>query len=407
MRFYIWGSIRNRKIKNLITVGVGIVLVLLLCLYFGTLSGYETQLKDFAATVPVRCQVTNSSGSRETGLFISDSLVQGILESDLTKDETCMVWLMAGEGEFEPEDWAGNINLYVDGANRVEAVPGLTEDLLHLEDGTAEDFFSSDRLECIVNEQTCKERGWKAGDMIWLNFFYFMADNATMTLSCYTNPLELAQVKIVGTMEDLTSATGAVSPDVVLPFETVRSMFQRNEVPFMADTVSFQVSDPLRLNEFKAEMKELGLMEREAGAMDSYSGIALAAEDSSFISMASDLRFAMDTMKAFLPAVLVMAALIGYVVSSLLAGSRVEEYALLRLSGVGRFLSSAGFWAEQAVLILAGAAAGNLLAALFYSRMPVILLADGVLLAAYLAGAAAACWRMGRGSVMRLVWETK
>ena len=107
MRFYIGGSIRNRKIKNLITIGVGMALVLLLCLYFGTRSGYEKQLNEFAATVPIRCQVTNISGSRETGLFISDRMVQGVMESDLTKEVTCMVWLMAGEGEFEPEDLGG------------------------------------------------------------------------------------------------------------------------------------------------------------------------------------------------------------------------------------------------------------------------------------------------------------
>ncbi|HIV22607.1 MAG TPA: hypothetical protein IAC80_01575 [Candidatus Merdiplasma excrementigallinarum] len=407
MRFYIGGSIRNRKIKNLITIGVGMALVLLLCLYFGTRSGYEKQLNEFAATVPIRCQVTNISGSRETGLFISDRMVQGVMESDLTKEVTCMVWLMAGEGEFEPEDWAGNINLYVDGANRVEAVPGLTEDLIHLEEGTIQEFFSSDQLECVVNQQTCEERGWKVGDEISLNFFYFMADNATMTLSCYTNPLELARVKIVGTMEDLTTATGAVSPDVVLPLETVRSMFDRNGVSFMADTLSFQVSDPLRLNEFKEEMKGLGFMEREAGSMDSYSGIALAVDDSSFLSMARNLQFAMDTMTAFLPAVLALAALVGYVVSSLLAGSRSEEYALLRLMGIGRFRSSIGFWAEQAVLVLAGIAAGDLLAGIVYPGITVILLADGMLLGAYLLGAAAAYWRMGRGSVMELAQEIK
>ena len=95
------------------------------------------------------------------------------MESDLTKEAACRVWLMAGEGEFQPEDWAGNINLYVDGANRVEAVPGLTEDLVHLKEMTMQEFFSSDQMECIVNEQTCRERDWDVGDEIWLNFFLF------------------------------------------------------------------------------------------------------------------------------------------------------------------------------------------------------------------------------------------
>lgn len=396
MVFYMWGSIRKRKVKNIMSAGVGMALVVLLSLYFGNLSSYETQLEDFAKTVPVKCQVTNIGGSRETGLFISDNLVQGVLESDLTAEETVMIWLMAGEGEFDPSQWAGNINLYVDGANRAEAVPGLTEEKIHLAEGSAEEFFSSCRLECLVKEETLKERGWCVGDEIPLNFFYFMADNAAMTLSCYTNPLELAQVKIAGTLENMMAVTGAVTPDVVLPLEAVRAMYERNGVPFMADTVSFQVSDPLRLNEFKEDMRELGFMEREPGSMDSYSGIALAVEDESFISMASDLRFAMDTMEAFLPAVVLLTALTGYVVSSLFAASRREEYALLRLLGVGRVKSAAGFWVEQIVLVLAGAAAGDGMVLLFYPRPEVILLVNGVLLGAYFFGAAAAYWRMGK-----------
>lgn len=403
MIFYMLCSIRKRRVKNLITISISMALVFLLSLYFGNIHSYRKQLEEFAQNVPVYGQITNRNGSRENGLFISDRVVQGIQKSDLVENDTCMVWLMAGEGDFEPKDWAGNINLWVHGANRTEAVPGLTEDKLHLEEGTSKDFFSSDRLECIVNDQTCWRRGWKTGDKILLNFFYFIGDNDTMTLSCYSNPLELAEVEIVGTMEDLAAATGAVSPDIVLPFETVRAMYQRNDVSFMADTVSFRVKDPLKLNELKEEMKALGLVEKDLAAMDSYNGTALAVKDSSFISMASDLRQAITYMEAFLPIVILMVLVIGYVVSNLLGSSRVEEYILLRLQGVGRWRSALGFWAEQMLLVLAGVGAGDILVCLFDPGPVTILLVTGVLLSAYLAGAAAAYWRMSRGSVIRML----
>ncbi|MDO4305853.1 MAG: hypothetical protein Q4C77_03395 [Eubacteriales bacterium] len=403
MLFYILCSIRKRRVKNLITIGISMALVILLSLYFGNIHSYQKQLDDFAENVPIYCQITNKNGSRETGLFISDDIVQGIQNSDLVKDETCMVWLMAGEGDFEPKDWAGNINLWVHGANRAEAVPGLAEDGISLEQGTPDAFFSSDKLTCLVKEDTLARRGWKVGDKILLNFFFFTFDNATMGLSCYTNPLELAEVEIVGTMKEGNITTAAVFSDIVLPFETVRAMYQREEVAFLADTVSFSVKDPLKLNEFKEKMKGLGLQEKDLAAMDSYSGISLAVKDGNFISMASDLRQAIEYMEAFLPIVILMVLLIGYVVSNLLGGSRMEEYILLRLQGAGRWKSAVGFWSEQMFLVWIGIVTGDILVGLFYPEPATIALVTGILVTAYLAGAAVAYWRMSRGSVMQLL----
>lgn len=394
MFFYIIRSIKRRRVKNLITIGISMALVILLGLYFENIKSRREQLSDFAENVPVYCQITNSSGSRETGLFISDRIVRGIENSELTKDEIFMVWLMAGEGEFSPEDWAGNINLYVDGANRVEAVPGLTQEKIRFRDGYGEDFFTSERLECIVNEQTCERRGWKVGDKIFLNLFYLMGDNASMTLSCYTNSLELAEVEIVGTMTEMENVTSAEVPDIVLPFETVREMYRRNGVDFFADTVSFSVKAPLRLNDFKKQMKELGLMERNVEAMDSYSGTSLIVKDDSFISMASDLRRSIEYTEAFLPVIVLVVLVIGYVVSCLLGNSRTEECLLLWLQGAERWKIAMGFWTEQMLLILAGIVTGDILVCLFGLDMAVAAFVDGVLLAAYMTGAAAAYGRI-------------
>lgn len=132
------------------------------------------------------------------------------------------------------------------------------------------------------------------GDKIPLNFYYYIPDNRTMSLDL--SPLELTEIEIVGTMEEFVITTTATSPDILMPFETIREMYTENDVAFFADTVSFRVKDPLRLNEFKEEMKGFNLLET-ATAEDSYSGIALTVKDRNFISMASDLRRAIEYLE--------------------------------------------------------------------------------------------------------------
>lgn len=384
----------------MITVAISMTLVILLSLYFGSLQSYRMQLEDFAGTVPIYCQITNLNGNRTSGLFISDHVVQGIESSELVANVSCLVCLMTGEGEFTPAQWAENLNLFVDGANCIEAVPGLTEDIIHLKKGNVAEFFLSDKPECIISEKVMEKRGWQVGDKVPFNFYYYTPDNATLSLDL--SPLELTEIEIVGTMEDFVITTNAISPDIVIPFETIREMYLKNDITFFADTVSFQVKDPLKLNEFKEEMKDLNLLETVA-AKDSYSGVALMVRDHNFISMASDLRQAIEYMEVFLPAVILMVLAVGYVVSSLFGSSRLEEYTLLRLQGVGRWKGAMGFWAEQILLVFAGIVIGNLCIYIFFPDRMTIVIVSGVLISSYMVGAAAAYIRMSRGSVIELL----
>ena len=106
MLHYILCSVKRRKVANLVTVGISIMLVILLNLYFGSIRSYEKQLEDLAQSVPVYCQVTNLSGTLGNGLFISDRIVDALKQSDYVKDLSCMAFLMAGEGDFDSADYA-------------------------------------------------------------------------------------------------------------------------------------------------------------------------------------------------------------------------------------------------------------------------------------------------------------
>ena len=96
MLYYVLYSIKKRKIANLVTVGISIMLVLLLNLYFGSIRSYQEQLTDLAENVPIYCQVSNLSGTLVNGLFTPKRIVDALEQSDQVKDLSYMMVMMAG-----------------------------------------------------------------------------------------------------------------------------------------------------------------------------------------------------------------------------------------------------------------------------------------------------------------------
>ena len=400
MLTYILYSLKRRKAANQITVWISLLLVVLLNLYFGTMHSYERQLDELAENAPVYCRITNKNGSRDSGLFISESVLDGLSASSLIADESCAVYLLAAEGEYTQAEWERSVHLQVSGVNRTEAVDGLSVDKIQFSQQYDESVFTSDRPVCIVDESVMRKHGWETGDKIQLTMYYYNASSELFKLEAF--PLALVELEIAGSMESLMGVTGAIPPDVILPFEAVRRIYHQQEIPFFADTVSFYVDDPMRLNDFKEEMKSIGLMERDPTAMDSYIGYTLAVKDGNFVSMATQLRQSIEVMRSFLPIVCVLTFAIGYIVSYLLGNGRLGEYALLRLQGMGIVKGTVPFLGEQFILVLLGNLLGDALMLLF-AEPDVVIRVNGVVLAAYGIGIIMAYWRMGRKSVMGLL----
>lgn len=400
MLTYMLYSLKRRKAANQITVWISLLLVVLLNLYFGTMHGYGQQLHELSENAPVYCRVTNKNGSRDSGLFISESVLDGLSASSLPADESCAVYLLAGEGEYTQAEWERSVHLQVSGVNRTEAVDGLSADKIHFNQQYDESVFASDRPVCIVEESEMRKHGWETGDKIQLTMYYYNASSELFKMELY--PLALVELEIVGSMESLMGVTSAVPPDVILPFEAVRRIYHQQEIPFFADTVSFYVDDPMRLNDFKEEMKSIGLMERDPTAMDSYIGYTLAVRDGNFVTMATQLRQSIEVMRSFLPVVCILTFAIGYIVSYLLGNGRMGEYALLRLQGMGSVKGAVPFLGEQFILVLLGNLLGDAFM-LFFAEPFIVILVNGVVLAAYGIGIIMAYWRMGRKSVMGLL----
>ena len=328
--------------------------------------------------------------------------MDGLEQSDQVKNLSYMAVMLAGEGDFKETEYSKYLNLYVVGANKAEAVGELSSDMIHMEAGSVDELLASDRMECIVNENVLKKRGWEIGDQITLKCYYYDPASEFNKIEIHSMG-GTVEVTIVGSMEDILGKTNAIATDVIIPAKTARNLFEQFGLKFFADTVTFHIKDPLNLNAFKADMQETGLMETSAEAMDSYTGCALTVRDASFIASASDLRHTIELMQSFFPAVCILVLLIGYVVSYLSSNSRRDEFALLRLQGVNKLKSSMLFLLEQMILVLIGNLIGDAVIALISPSLTTMAVVNGVLLATYVIGAAAAYERMSKGSVVYLL----
>lgn len=399
---YVFCSIKRRKTQNLVTVGISVMLVLLLNLYFGSIRSYQTQLSDLSENVPIFCQITNLNGTMGNELFISEQIVEALEQSAYVKDLSYMTVVMAGEGDFKEIEYSKYLNLYVVGANDVEAVGEMTADMFSLDEQSLDELLASDRMECIVNEEVLKKRGWEIGDRITLKCYYYDPASEFQKIQLHSMG-GTVEVTIVGTMKETEGKTNAIQTDIIIPGRASRNLFAQFGLKFFADMVTFHVNNPLELNGFKEEMQDIGLMEIVPEAESSYTGYALVVRDADFIASATHLRHSTELMQSFLPVVCILVLLIGYVVSYLAGNSRREEFTLMRLQGAKKLPAAFLFLAEQMILVLIGNVAGDVLVLPASSSVSGILAVNGVLLTAYLIGAAAAYGRMSMGSVVHLL----
>ena len=399
---YVCCSIKRRKTQNLVTVGISVMLVLLLNLYFGSIRSYQTQLADLSENVPIFCQITNLNGTMGNELFISEQIVEALEQSAYVKDLSYMTVVMAGEGDFKEIEYSKYLNLYVVGANDVEAVGEMTADMFSLDEQSLDELLASDRMECIVNEEALIKRGWEIGDRITLKCYYYDPASEFQKIQLHSMG-GTVEVTIAGTMKETEGKTNAIQTDIIIPGKASRNLFAQFGLKFFADTVTFHVNNPLDLNGFKEEMQDIGLMEIVPEAGNSYTGYALVVRDADFIASATHLRHSTELMQSFLPVVCILVLLIGYVVSYLAGNSRREEFALMRLQGVKKLSAAFLFLTEQMILVLIGNVARDVLVLPASSSVSGILTVNGVLLTAYLIGAAAAYGRMSMGSVVYLL----
>lgn len=396
-------NLKRNKWKGISTASICIFVFILLNLYLTYIYNCRMQLNELPNISPIYCSIFNLNGSSQVGLEISEDLIKKLENSTKVKNVDFSIRMVAGIGDFPIEDWNKKLNLNVAGVNSITAVSGISLDDIHMEDDVV-NFFTSSYPTCIINKSIMEKNQLRIGDTVTLNLYYQYYDEKEYL---HYAPLELLSLEIIGTMDLFNTNTLQLPPDILIPFETVREVFHRNKIDFYADSASFYVADPLQLNAFKDEMKSFGLLESVPTAKLSYDGIALTVRDTTFRTLASQLRQSIDALEGFFPFISTIVVFIGYITSFLLLNSRQKEYALMRALGAGRGKCFLIFFLEQFFLIILGAFIGGGTANLILKGTLEVVTTGNIFLFSYFFGCMVALWRIGKTSVIEALFCTE
>ncbi|MDR1299632.1 MAG: hypothetical protein LBJ84_05215 [Oscillospiraceae bacterium] len=395
-------NIRRYSRKSALYFLICAVAALTLEIYMAGIDRTEKQLIRLPDGIPISARVANLDGSRYAGLQILESTADGLLNSEYVRDLKLTV-VMGGWIGYAPEDYIDQQTGFIIGSNTIAAFEGLSPDDISWLPGCGPDFLNGNEAVCLADTGLMNIYGWSVGDKIPLSLYcYKYGSRGVMS---YVN-LETVETRVVGAADMGMATADGVSPSVIVPFESARSIFHRCDIPFQASSASFYVRDALRLNDFKAEMKTLRLSDYPPVVDVSMmvlanQGTALMVNDSAFISAATRLRESLSTLRGFLPLLAAALAVIGYFAAYLMIQTRRGEYAVFRLLGMGKRGAMALYFTEIAALTLGGSLIGALISAAAGIGGPGVGIRVFVMFSVFfMLGGVIALWRLGRANVM-------
>lgn len=404
-------KIGRHRTKSILTILMDVLVVLLLHTYMSNIVNNQDQLHDLPEAIPVTGYLSTLDGTRSAGIFIKEDIIQGISESPYVDEVNASVRLKCSLQEIEYRDWE-RLNLYVYGANRIEAVRGLKASEIVWNAGEDASVLEGAEPKCIVSKKLFEKNGWKLGEKITLYQYYYYTKEKTRG-DLFADPLKPTVYEIAGYADlspkalNVDMGLDGFLPDILVPIQAVQADFSEMGIPFEADALSFRVADSLKLNEFKQDMKELGL--RNIAPLttdDSLVGDALVLNDSAFINAANHLRQVIDTVTAFFPFLLALIVCVGYLVTLLLLQSRKNEMALLRSIGLNRWKCFRVFFTEQLILVMTGVVAGSMLSVLLQGNYGGSSVLTGCLVAVfYMLGNSLALHKLLKVSVMEALFQ--
>lgn len=399
-------NIRRYRYKSILHLLICVVVILFLDVYAGNLAKSREQIDSLADKIPVEGTITNLQGSRESGLFIKEAYYDSVMRSDRVKEPKFTLQLI---GRLDGGECA------VMAVNSMHAIAGIKEEMIAFQSGERpEEFFASDRGECLVTPAFLEEHDLSVGDSLSMDLEYYQLQKETH-VNMTAQPLERVTYTIAGMIEDTfreeiekgDSGRGFMIPGVIIPMETARDSFRAQNIPFYVDSGSFCVKNPLELDALKAEMDEAEFLEVVPTAQYAIEGYALLLRDETFIRAYGSLGEGYRMARMFLPIIGIVLAGTGFITAYLLTGSRRQEYAAMRSLGVTQKGCLSSYLMENGAIELAGGLIGSA-AAVWVTGLEVrwALACFAAFFLCFFAGCFAAIVMLGKLSVMEVLTRT-
>lgn len=402
-------NIRRYGRKSILNLLLSMLTVMILAFYLGNIAGTRRQLEEMPEKFTISGEIWNGCGEMNHGLFISHRVLDALYESPLIGSIAESAELTGNiavddpdsrdvdSGESDGEDAGETEEISLTGVNRTECLEGMQSEDITWEDGMDWEAFQKSGDTCLVSETFAEESGLAIGDTVRFDLVRYSQGLAGVTLT--REELLPETFRVEGIYKEAAGRDGG-NPEVLLPLDAVKGIYEKNDKVYFASALSFELTDPMMLNEAKKALSDAGLKEIIYGSPNSYVGIGVKLTDSVFIRSMESADRSLTLLESFLPFIFLIVAAAGYIIPSLLFQNRREEYAVMRALGTGSRFCSLLLYAEHilpaAAGSLAGAAAGMAAGAVDAGDA---FLVWGAYLAVYMLGAAAAMWRFGRFSI--------
>lgn len=385
-------NIRRHRAKSILNAAISMMAVAVLVFYFGTLQSTRRQFEELPEAIPVRGTFMNATGKLKNGLLVRPQVLDMVYHSPY-------IWKIQETAELAGHIAASgsgtDTEVQVVGVNCPETVSEYGEDAVSWVKGWDWDRFLESEHVCIAGKTFLESQGADAGSSISLSLEHYQPADVGMGLKRLALGFEDAEV--VGTLDDTANAK---MPGIILPLDAVKQLYQENGEIYFASSLSFVVKDPMNLNALKQDLKEEGLSSVVPELTDTYMGSAVRIEDDVFIQAAIGMEKNISLLEAFLPFLLLIVVLAGYLVPHLLLQGRRSEYAIMRALGTGKKRCMVIFFAEHILLAIAGGAVGAAMGILFGTAGAVTAVMVWILfLVFYTLGAVAAMWMFGKMSI--------
>lgn len=394
---------RHRK-KSILSILISIMIVLFLLLYTENIEENETQLLKLGETIPVTARICNIDGSQEIGLQIELEKLQKIQETKLVTDEVITIQSYVNLAA-EDEQSKRPIIQFI-GCNTLSAFTAFSgKDVTYLE-GYDESFFTGEEAACILRETFLKKQNLKLGDELDL-VAYAPEYNGAGSQTFKYEKLGPIKLKVVGSYYTRNRLASDELPDIISPLDYAINVYKGTGIDCYGNSGRFTLKDPLKINEFKSAMQEIGFKSVDMQKGFSRVGEAMTMNDETFILSATQLTESLNLMKGFAPLIFIIVAAIGFIASYLLMQSRRNEFAIMRSLGTSKKRCFRIIFLESMVLVLFGSLLGALIST-FIVNIKIITM--GMILAAfiifYMLGTTIALLLLNRFSVMAILSKT-
>lgn len=279
-------AVRNKG-RSFLLILISFIFITFIFIYLDSIEGNYRALENLGQQIPVTMNLTDVSGIRQQGLRIREEMAGKLEQLDVT--HKVLTAESYGNVSFSSQD-EKKISVFLTTANDVSAFLLEPENLsVSMEEFEA--LLSGDEGLCLIRKEYAEERGLKCreGDILKLNLYSGVYNEIGLVDGF--EKVTSVQIKVVGFFQGrLYDSIAAEEPNMICPAGWLRSQYASAGKPFYFSSARGVVGNPLLLNEWKAQAREMGFFPIDTQKPEDIAQIALSVDDRNYIQTASKIK---------------------------------------------------------------------------------------------------------------------